>query len=145
MSEKGPSPLRRAIEQVNDAQRLQPITIEEVEAFGDAHLWRVLVEPYIPKQRGQIVRPPQVDEAERIVSKVGRVLQIGEFAYASTTVSGLKLYEAKVRAQVGEYWLYEMYAGQEVHLRSGHILRLLTETELLHRVKDPDLIKGYAE
>ena len=27
----------------------------------------------------------------------------------------------------------------------GHILRLLTDTELLMRIQDPDLIKGYAE
>lgn len=145
MTTKGPSALRKAIEAVNDAQRLQPITDEEVAALGDAYFWRILVEPYIPKQRGQIIRPQQVDEAERIVSKIGRVLQIGEFAYQSKTVSGLELSTAKVRAHPGEYWLFEMYAGQEIHLRSGHILRLLTDTELLYRVKDPDLVKGYAE
>lgn len=83
--------------------------------------------------------------AERIVSKVGRILQVGEFCYLSKTVSGLDLSTAKVRAQVGEFWLYEMYAGQEIPLRSGHFLRLLTETELLYRVRNPDLIKGYAE
>lgn len=137
--------LRQAIEQVNDAQRLQPITAEEVAAVGNVALWRVLVEPYIPKRRGMIVRPQQVDDAERVVSKIGRIVQVGCFAYQSKTVSGLELSQARERAQVGEYWLYEMYAGQEVHLRSGHILRLLTDTELLMRVNDPDLVKGYAE
>lgn len=139
------SALKRAIEQVNDAQRLQPITAAEVEALGDVALWRVLVEPYTPKRSGMIVRPQQVDDAERVVSKIGRIVQVGEFCYESKTVSGLELSDAKVRANVGEYWLFEMYAGQEVHLRSGHILRLLTETELLMRISDPDLVKGYAE
>lgn len=145
MSEQKTSALRRAIEQVNDAQRLQPITAEELEELGEPALWRVVVEPYIPKQRGLIARPQEVDMAERIVSKVGRILQVGEFCYLSKTVSGLDLSTAKVRAQVGEFWLYEMYAGQEIPLRSGHFLRLLTETELLYRVRNPDLIKGYAE
>lgn len=145
MQAKGPSPLRKAIEQVNDAQRLQPITDEEVRELGEVALWRILVEPYIPKQRGLIARPPSVDEAERIVSKVGRVVQIGEFAYESKTAAGLELSKARNRAQVGQFWLFEMYAGQEVKLRSGHLLRLLTETELLMRVNDPDLLMGYAE
>ena len=145
MNSKAPSALRRAIDAVNDAQLLQPITDAELEALGDVSLWRIVVEPYIPKQRGLIARPPSVDEAERVVSKVGRIVQVGEFAYQSKTTSGLDLSKARVRAEVGEYWLFEMYAGQEIHLRSGHILRLLTDTELLFRVKDPDLLKGYAE
>jgi hypothetical protein len=145
VNSKAPSALRRAIDAVNDAQLLQPITDAELEALGDVSLWRIVVEPYIPKQRGLIARPPSVDEAERVVSKVGRIVQVGEFAYQSKTTSGLDLSKARVRAEVGEYWLFEMYAGQEIHLRSGHILRLLTDTELLFRVKDPDLLKGYAE
>lgn len=139
------SALRKAIEQVNDAQRLQPITAEEIGALGDVALWRILVEPYTPKQRGLIARPPEVEAAERVVSKVGRIVQVGCFAYQSKTVSGLELSTARERAAVGEYWLFEMYAGQELHLRSGHILRILTDTELVMRIKDPDLIKGYAE
>lgn len=139
------SAIRRAIEDVNEAQRLQPISPEEVAQLGDVSLWRILLEPYVPQKKGVILRPLQVDDAERVVSKVGRVVQVGEFCYASKTVAGLELSQAKVRANVGEYWLYEMYAGQEIHLRSGHILRLLTETELLMRINDPDLIKGYAE
>lgn len=137
--------LRQALADVNEPARLQPFTAEELEELGEVALWRIVVEPYIPKQRGLIARPPSVDEAERIVSKVGRVLQIGEHCYHSKTASGLDLATTKRKAQVGDYWLFEMYAGQEIHLRSGHILRLLTETELLFWVKNPDLIKGYAE
>lgn len=137
--------LREAIQQVQEAQRLQPLTAEEMEELGEVALWRIVVEPYIPARRGLIERPPEVDQAERIISKVGRVLQVGEHCYHSKTASGLDLATTKRRAKVGDYWLHEMYAGQEIHLRSGHILRLLTETELLFWVKNPDLIKGYAE
>lgn len=138
--------VRRALEDLNDrTNRLQPLTQEAMDELGEVALWRIVLEPYIPKKRGLIERPQEVDQAERVISKVGRVLQVGEFAYHSKTASGLDLSAARRKAQVGDYWLHEMYAGQEVHLRSGHILRLLTETELLFWVKDPDLIKGYAE
>lgn len=145
MTTKAPSALRRAIEEVNDAQTLQPISEAELAELGETALWRILVEPYVPKQRGLIARPPSVDQAERVISKVGRIVQVGEFAYQSKTVAGLELSSARVRAEVGDFWLFEMYAGQEVHLRSGHILRLLVDTELLMKIKDPDLLKGYAE
>lgn len=145
MNQKGPSALRREIERVNEAQELQPITDEAVAQLGQVALWRILVEPYIPRQRGLIARPPSVDQAERIVSKVGRIVQVGCFAYQARTTSGLELPTAREKAEPGQYWLYEMYAGQEVHLRSGHILRLLTDTELLMHIHDPDMLKGYAE
>lgn len=141
----GKSAIRRELDQVNEQQRLQPITKEELAELGEAALWYIAVEPYIPRKRGLIERPPSVDLAERIIATVGRVVQIGEFAYQSRTVAGLELSHAKVRAQEGDYWLFQMYAGQEVHLRSGHVLRLVTDTEIIYRVKNPDLIKGYAE
>lgn len=145
MSDRSTSAIRRAIEQVNQAQRLQPFSQDEVAELGEVMLWRILVEPYIPPQSGVIARPQAVDRAERILSKVGRVLQIGCFCYQSTTTSGLNLSTANPKAEVGKHYLYEMYAGQEVSLRSGHVLRLLTETELLMYIKNPDLIAGYAE
>lgn len=138
-----PSAVRKALEEVNEAQRLEPFSAADLVELGDVMLWRILVEPYIPKQRGLIARPPSIDEAERIVSKVGRVVQVGELCYQSKTQSGLELARAKIQAKPGEYYLFEMYAGQEVSLRSGHILRILTETELLMRVNDPDLLRGY--
>lgn len=139
------STVRRALNELNDRKRLQPITAEEVAKLGEVALWRVLIEPYVPKKLTVLEMPEGVDNADRIISKVGRVVQVGEFCYHSKTASGLELSNTRNRAKVGEYWLHEMYAGQELHLRSGHILRLMTETELLMRIDDPDLIKGYAE
>jgi hypothetical protein len=139
------SAVRRALDELNERKSLQPITQGEINDLGQVALWRILLEPYVPRKRGMIERPPEVDQAERIISKVGRVVQVGCFAYHSKTASGLNLADAREKAEVGQYWLHEMYAGQEVHLRSGHILRIMTETELLMRVNDPDLIKGYAE
>lgn len=145
-----PSAVRKAIREVSEVGGLpfgplEPISQQLVTELGQISLWRILVEPYTPKRRGLIHRPDSVEHAERVISKIGRIVQVGCFAYQSKTAAGLELSQAREKAQVGEYWLYEMYAGQEVHLRSGHILRILTDTELLMRVNDPELIKGYAE
>lgn len=137
------SAVRKALEQVNEAQRLELITAEEVEALGDTMLWRILVEPYVPKYSGRLALTDSIDNSERVVAKIGRIVQIGCFAFQSRTQSGLELAQSKVLPAVGEHYLYEMYAGQEIHLRTGHILRLLADTELLMRVKDPALFKGY--
>jgi hypothetical protein len=145
VNEKAHSAVRRALDELNEGRRRQPITPEEVAALGDIALWRILLEPYVPKQRGVILRTEDTEKAERIVAKVGRIVQVGCFAFQSKTAAGLELSQAREKAQVGEYWLHEMYAGQEVHLRSGHILRIMTDTELLMRINDPDLIQGYAE
>ena len=127
-----------------NSKRLPPFSAEQLEALGDVALWRILVEPYIPPYKGQVaVDVGQVMEAQRVLSTVGRILQVGEFAYLSKTAAGLELSQAKVRAEVGEYWLFEMYAGQEVNVVSGHKLRILNETDLLVRIKDPDQIKNY--
>lgn len=122
--------------------RSLPLEPDKV-TFGRTMLWRVLVEPYIPKYKGPIDLPPEVDTAERILATTGRVLQIGPFAFKSKTAAGLDLAEDPNKPRVGDYVLFEQYAGQEVHLRSGHVLRLLNDTEILMVIDDPEQIKGY--
>ena len=139
------SAVRNAIEKVEgNSNRLPPLSDEQLASLGQVALWRILVEPYIPPYGGQIATDVgQIEEAQRVLSKVGRVLQVGEFVYQSKTAAGLDLSLTKVRAEVGQFWLFEMYAGQEVQLITGHRLRLLNETELLMRIDDPDMIKNY--
>lgn len=137
------SAVRLALDELNEAQTLQPITAEEVASIGDTLLWRILVEPYVRKHKGLIATTKSVDDAERVIAKVGRIVQIGCFCFQSKTTAGLELSKSSVIPKVGEYYLFEMYAGQEVHTATGHILRLLNDTELLMRVKDPEMIRGY--
>lgn len=126
------------------AEAVGPVTPEILERLGHACLWRIVLEPYIPPQRGMIARPAQVEDAERVLSKVGRVVMVGSMAYQSRTSSGLDLRDEPHKAEVGAYVLHEMYAGTEVHLSTGQTLRILTETEVLMVVKDPSIIRGYA-
>lgn len=136
------SAVRTAIDDIAAAGERPPISQKQIDALGEVCLWRILLEPYLPKQKGLLVAPDSVRNAERIISKVGRIVQVGEFCYQSKTTAGLDLGKARA-AQVGEFYLFEMYAGQEVQLATGHFLRILTETELLMRVNDPESIRGY--
>lgn len=125
-----------------DRSRL-PLTEEEVTALGDVLLWRILVQPYIPRYRGAVQVASSVDEAERVIAKVGRIVAQGCFAWKSKTNAGLDLSQANPLPKVGDYVLYEMYAGQKIMLRSGQELLILNETELLMKINDPELIRGY--
>lgn len=124
-------------------EKVSPVTQEILDRLGHAVLWRIVVEPYIPTQRGMIATAPQVDDAERILSKVGRVVLVGSQAWKSRTSAGINLADEPHKPAIGDYVLHEMYAGTEINLTTGHTLRLLTDTECLMVVKDPSIIRGY--
>lgn len=131
---------------LGEQKRLPPLEPGNV-TFGRTILWRVLVEPYIPKYQGPLAMPTEVENVERILATCGRILQMGAFCFRSKTAAGLHLADEPNRPKVGDYVLYEKYAGQEVHLRAPdggeRILRLLNDTEILMVVDDPEAIKGY--
>jgi len=122
---------------------VKPITAELLARLGDALLWNIVVEPYIPKQRGELVKAQVTIDAERILAQVARIVLIGCFAWRSKTASGLDLADEAAKPVVGDYVLHEAYAGTEIHLTSGHMLRIITETECKLRVKDPELIRAW--
>lgn len=116
---------------------------ELIERLGHVLFWRIVLEPYLPQQKGMIARARQVEDANRVLSKVGRVLMVGSMCYRSQTTAGLNLADEPHKPVVGDYILHEMYAGTEVHLESGHTLRLLTDSEVLMAGFDPELIRAY--
>jgi co-chaperonin GroES (HSP10) len=135
--------VRKALDELNQAQRLDPITPEEMAELGQVLAWRLYVEPYISKYSGKIATVKSVDDAERIVAKVGRIVQMGCFCFQSKTTAGLDLALMNPKPKVGDYVTFQMYAGEEMTLRNGRILRCLNDTELTSIVSDPDQIKGY--
>lgn len=145
------SALRAQLNDMNDGRPpadratvdLAPVTQELMDRLGHALLWRIVIEPYIPKQKGMIARPAEVEDAERILSKVSRVVMVGSQAWKSKTPAGINLEDEPHKPGIGDYVLHEMYAGTEITLTTGHKLRVITETECLLVVKDPDLIRAY--
>jgi co-chaperonin GroES (HSP10) len=137
------SAVGRALEDLNAKEQLPPISPKDVKALGQILNWNILVEPYIPRYKGRLAVANTVGDAERVLAKQGRIVQIGAFAWQSRTNAGLNLADEPNRPKVGDIVLFEMYAGQEVHLRSGHMLRILTDTECLMVIRDPERIRGY--
>lgn len=122
---------------------MPPLTEDILKRLGHALLWRIVVEPYVPKQRGALVRAAQTIDAERILTQVGRIVLVGCFAWRSKTASGLDLSQEEHKPKVGDYVIHEAYAGTEIHLTTGHMLRVITETECLLVLNDPELIRAY--
>lgn len=109
-------------------------------------LWRILVQPLPPLQTnagGVIELPDSTQNAESSLTSVGRVLQLGHFAFKSTTQAGLALSEEPHKPAVGDFVLHETYAGQEIKLRNGKRLRILLDTEILAIAKNVDEIRNY--
>lgn len=123
--------------------KVGPITTKELEALGVVLNWQILVEPFVPKYRGVLAQAPQVENAQRILTKVGRVVQMGTFAYQSKTNAGLELAKEPNRPKVGDYVLFAQWAGHEVHTRAGHLLRILDDTDVEMVIRDPELLRYY--
>lgn len=138
---KGKSALGKALSNLNREPMLEPHEIP-VQSI----LWRILVQPFPPLKAnpgGRIELASQTQQAEEIQTSIGYVLQVGHFAFKSTTQAGLKLEEEPFKPKVGDVVLHETYAGQEIKLRSGKKLRILLDTEVLAIVTDPDEIRAY--
>jgi co-chaperonin GroES (HSP10) len=109
-------------------------------------LWRVLVQPLTPLKTnagGVIELADSTVQAEETLCSVGCVLQLGHFAFKSKTAAGLALEEEPFKPKVGEFVVFQIYAGQEVKLRRGTKLRILLDTEILAIAKNIDEIKNY--
>lgn len=124
-------------------EELGYLTDEQIAELGVVLNWQILVEPYVPKYQGRLAQAPQVQNAQRILTKVGRVRQMGFHAYQSKTNAGLELAKEPNRPQLGDYVLFAQWAGHEVHTRSGHLLRILDDTDVEMVIRNPDLLRYY--
>ncbi len=113
---------------------------------GNVLLWRILVEPLEPpKKVGSFEMPEEVTRAEEILTSIGRVVQMGHFAFKSKTNAGLLLDDEPHKPKVGDYVLHEQYAGHEIKLRDGRKLRVIQDTEILMVMSEDEArqIKAY--
>lgn len=108
-------------------------------------LWRVLVEPVPPKETsaGGILLPEDVQDAEGILTCVGRIVAQGGLAFQAETKAGLRLADEPNRPRVGWYVVFGQYAGQKVWSRGDREFRLLNDTEVLAVTDNPDEFRNY--
>jgi co-chaperonin GroES (HSP10) len=109
--------------------------------------WRLLIQPLPPKKKaGLLDMPDEVTQAEEFLTCVGKIIDMGSFAYMSKTNAGLDLSQESRKPAVGSFVLYAQYAGQEVTLvRDAQPLklRIIDDTEVLAVITDPEMIKRY--
>jgi co-chaperonin GroES (HSP10) len=114
-------------------------------------LWRLLVQPLPPKKSHSLgdgvslELPDEVQQAEQVITTVGKIVDAGAVAFLSKTNAGLCLADEPNKPLVGQFVLFSQYAGQEVTLNDEQKtkLRIIDDTEVLAVIKDPEAIKRY--
>lgn len=96
-------------------------------------LWYVLVAPVSPMKRseGGIELPSEAVRAEAYLISIGKILDMGDFAYKSKTLAGLDLATDTRKPSIGEFVLYTQYAGTRMKMRDGRELVILSDTEII--------------
>lgn len=113
--------------------------------------WRLLVQPLPPKKgydlgEGKTLElAEETQQAEEIVTAIGKLIDMGSFAFKSRTNAGLNLAEEPRKPEIGSFVLYAQYAGQLIELNDEQKtkLRIIDDTEVLAVIKDPEQIKRY--
>lgn len=136
------SPVRAALDQAN-RNSVERKMLAPTEVPGKALFWRIVLAPYVAQYEGSIQVADITEQAEKVACSVGKILQIGHFAFKSKTAAGLDLSQEPNIPKVGQYVLHELYAGTEVKLKGDRRLRIINETEILMVLDDPDAIRGY--
>lgn len=139
----GISPVRAALSQADRFKTERSLLTPE-QVPGHAIFWRIVLAPYVAKHEGLIQMPEIIEQAEQVACSLGRIIQLGFFAFKSKTAAGLDLALEPHIPTVGKYVLHEPYAGIRVRLRGkNRTLRIINETDILMVVDDPEEIRGY--
>lgn len=96
-------------------------------------LWYVLIAPVTPKSKtdGGIELPKESQQAESYLISIGKILDMGELAYKSKTASGLDLATDSRKPALGDFVLFQQYAGTRMQMRDGRVLIILSDTEII--------------
>lgn len=107
--------------------------------------WHVLVEPIRPKQttKGGIIVTTDAQKAKEIQTTIGLVRDVGPTAFQGKTASGIDLsvFSHEIRTAqdlIGRYVSYQRYTGNLYELKNGRRLIMITDSEILGEVPNPD-------
>jgi co-chaperonin GroES (HSP10) len=110
-----------------------------------AFTWHVLVEPIRPKEKsaGGIYVPPDAKKAKEIQTTIGIVRDVGPTAFTGKTASGIDLSKFCRDIEgpedlIGCFVSYQRYTGNVYDLKNGRRLIMITDSEILGVVPDPE-------
>lgn len=100
-------------------------------------LWYLLVAPVRPPKQsaGGIELDESTRQVEEHLTSAGKILDMGDFAYMAKTPSGLDLSTDSRKPVIGDYVLFQQYAGHRVKTKDGRLMVILTDTEVLGVLK----------
>lgn len=109
-------------------------------------LWRVLVKPYEMEKKtlGGIELPDEYLDKTKYLVMVGKVEDMGTFAFKAKTSSGLDFAEEENSPTIGDWVLYGKYAGQRIRYADGKEYVILNDDEIIAKVDDPAAFVSYA-
>ena len=95
--------------------------------------WRLLIMPIRPRtvSKGGIVLPQTNQEAQKYLTYIGKIINIGSLAYTDKRISG----EVN-KPVIGDYVVYGRYAGQ-IMVYKGVRLLIVNDDEILAIVTNP--------
>lgn len=104
-----------------------------------AILWRMVIEPYEPPDTtaGGIVLAEEALETERLLTNVGKVINMGPLCYRGKTTSGLTM-EGDANPKVGDWVVFGTYGGQKVRTKSGRVYVVINDDNILGVVEKPE-------
>jgi co-chaperonin GroES (HSP10) len=104
-----------------------------------AILWRMVIEPFEPPNMtaGGIALAEEALETERLLTNVGKVVNMGPLCYRGKTTSGLVM-EDDDNPKVGDWVIYGTYGGQKVKTKSGRVFIVINDDNILGVVESPE-------
>lgn len=144
MTSKAERLIQSALADSEDVAPLEPKDLPLLPLF-----WHIVVAPLQPKTRTEsgIIIGGEAQRIEKIQNTIGRVLHVGPLAFKGRTASGISLSddESVLALKPGDHVLFARYTGQNIQIRAKngdqHLIILLSDTELLAVVTDPDRIR----
>lgn len=130
-----------------DSEEVTPLRPEDLPL--EPLFWHIVVAPLQPKKKsdGGIIIHDEAQRVEKIQNTIGRVLYVGPLAFKGRAASGLSLADDPRATELkpGDHVLFARYTGQNIQVRARngdqHLVILLSDTELLAIVKDPERIR----
>lgn len=109
--------------------------------------WRMLVLPYRveDKSKGGIILSDDTKNANKHLTCVGEVLEMGELCYKDDRFRLGENHDPRL-CEVGDYVVYGAYSGQKVRYLTdeGEIdLLILNDDEIKSTTKHPDRVRAY--
>lgn len=139
------SNIERMVREADAEAAREPVKPEELHM--QPVFWHVLIEPARASVKigsGVLYRSDESARVEEILTTIGRIVAIGPTAFTGQTPAGNKLGEGIDRETVvGRWVMYAKHTGQEIKLRSGHVLKLMDDSEILAFVDDPEKFKHW--